>query len=129
VKNILLDTHTVLYWINKYEKLSDLAKITLEDEEIILYLSLASFWEIAIKTSNGKLSELHGGITEFLYRIQHIPVSVIPINLSYIKALEKLPKIHKDPFDRIIITTAQTENMPILTSDQKIHEYQVETIW
>ena len=126
---ILLDTHTVLWWINEYGKLSKKAKFVLMDEENELYLSIASLWEIAIKISLNKLTNLNGGVDTLLKSLEMIPIELIPIQLQYIKFLESLPFIHRDPFDRLLIATAKMEDMTILTADKNLCLYNVLTIW
>lgn len=89
---------------------------------------MASLWEIAIKQSNGKLDlpfspeELCAICIERDIQIKQI----LPPNLNQ---LQKLPKIHNDPFDRLIICQSIAENIPILTHDSEIPLYPVATVW
>ena len=123
----IIDTHILLWLLSEPEKLSDTARRILENDTS-LYISMASLWEIAIKQANGKL-ELPF-TPEELYEIcisRDIKVKQIrPIHLNH---LMDLPKIHNDPFDRIIICQSIAENIPILTHDGKIHLYPVKTVW
>jgi PIN domain nuclease of toxin-antitoxin system len=126
---LLLDTHTALWWINENEKLSPKAKSMLHDYENALYLSMASAWEVAIKASTGRFSGLNGGIRTFLDKLEHIPISLVPIMSSHLETLESLPLIHRDPFDRLLVAVAKTDGMAILTADQNIHKYDVPAVW
>ncbi|MCL2049933.1 MAG: type II toxin-antitoxin system VapC family toxin [Defluviitaleaceae bacterium] len=126
---ILLDTHVMLWWVNEYEKLSPTARAALLDPRHTLYLSVASLWEIAIKTSLGKLSELDGGVRYLFHKVDVLPITVLPISMPYIEAVELLPFIHRDPFDRMIIATAKIDGLSILTTDENIHRYDVPSIW
>jgi len=66
---VLLDTHTALWWVNEHEKLSSKAQEILRDTSNQLYISAVSMWEVAIKTSTGKLYEFNGGIRSFMNQL------------------------------------------------------------
>ena len=125
----LLDTHTALWMVNEHEKLSPSANAILRNTGNDLFLSIASLWEMAIKVSIGKLSELDGGIGVFLSVLEKMPIEVLPITTDHIKTVESLPFIHRDPFDRMIVATAQVHNMTILTADSNIPRYDVQCSW
>ena len=126
---LLLDTHVVLWWINEYEKLSANAKSALLDSENILHLSVASIWEVAIKSSLGKMPGLNGRVGVLLSKIESMPIRLYPIEPRHIEIVEALPFIHRDPFDRMLISTAMADSMTILTTDENIHKYGVLTHW
>ena len=126
---LLLDTHTALWLTNEYEKLSPKAKSMLDDEENALYLSIASAWEIAIKTSIGKLNIYVGGVKAFLAKMEELPISIFPITPRHLECVETLPLIHRDPFDRLLVATAKAEGMTILTADENIQRYEVPSVW
>ncbi|MCL1940784.1 MAG: type II toxin-antitoxin system VapC family toxin [Synergistaceae bacterium] len=85
---LLLDTHAALWWVNEHEKLSSEAKALLLNDAHTLYLSIASAWEIAIKVSLGKLTELRGGVRAFLAKIERIPVRLLPIEPRHVAIAE-----------------------------------------
>ncbi|MCL2057728.1 MAG: type II toxin-antitoxin system VapC family toxin [Oscillospiraceae bacterium] len=122
---LLLDTHTVLWMVNEHEKLSSTAKAFLRSDEHTLFVSIASLWEMAIKISLGKLSEMDGGVGLLLSKIQDMPIELLPITTDHIEAIETLPFIHRDPFDRMLVATAMVSDMTILTSDENIPRYGV----
>jgi len=126
---LLLDTHAALWLVNEYEKLSPKASDLILDDNNELFLSVASLWEIAIKVSKGKLTELNGGVNTFITQIENMPIEFLPITPNHTILIEKLPFIHKDPFDRIIIATAMSENMTILTDDDDVQKYNVLSTW
>ena len=126
---LLLDTHAALWLVNEYEKLSSKASDLIIDDSNELFLSVASLWEIAIKVSKGKLTELNGGVNAFISNIENMPIELLPIIPNQTAIIEKLPFIHKDPFDRIIVATAISENMIVLTDDDNIQKYDVKSIW
>ena len=126
---ILLDTHIALWWVNEHEKISPTARAVLLDDSNTLYLSIISLWEIAIKTSLGKLMEFDGGVCAFMAKVNEMPVQLLSIEPHHIKMVEDLPYIHRDPFDRLLIAIANTEGMAILSVDENIHKYDVPSIW
>ena len=122
----IIDTHILLWLLSEPEKLTATAKTILQEDE--LYISMASLWEIAIKQSNGKLDLPFS--PEELYAIcLERDIQVKQILPSHLNQLNKLPKIHNDPFDRLIICQSVAENIPILTHDGKIPLYPVKTVW
>ena len=125
----LIDTHVALWLFNEHEKLSQTASSHLRNEENVLYISIASAWEVAIKHSLGKLPAFSGGVKRFLHAIQDNSIQIVDINLDFVEKIEELPYIHRDPFDRIIIATALCEEMVILTADDNIQKYDVSWVW
>jgi PIN domain nuclease of toxin-antitoxin system len=123
----IIDTHILLWLLFEPEKLSDRAKRILE-YETSLYVSMASLWEIAIKQANGKL-ELPFTPEELYEICLNRDINVKQIRPTHLNYLKKLPNIHNDPFDRIIICQSIAENIPILTHDGKIPLYPVKTVW
>ena len=122
----IIDTHILLWLLSEPEKLTATAKKILQEDE--LYISMASLWEIAIKQSNGKLDLPFS--PEELYAIcLERDIQVKQILPSHLNQLKNLPKIHNDPFDRLIICQSVAENIPILTHDGKIPLYPVKTVW
>jgi len=126
---LLLDTHTILWMVNEHEKLSSNAKALLANDEHTLFISIVSLWEIAIKASLGKLAGLSGGVGALIAHIDHMPVTIYPISPAHVEAVESLPFIHRDPFDRILIATAMTDGMTIVTADGNIKKYSVSCFW
>ena len=126
---VLLDTHVVLWMVNEHEKLSPSAKVLLINDEHTLFISIASLWEMAIKVSLGKLSELNGGVSVFLSKMENMPIEMLPVTTDHIKIIESLPFIHRDPFDRMLVATAKASDMTILTADSNIPKYNVPCEW
>ena len=124
----LLDTHAAKWALGDITKLSDSVSVVLADTSIPLCISVASVWEVAIKTSIGKL-DFVGGSSTFLEKLQQFGVVLLPIEASYVKHVESLPLYHRDPFDRIIVATALVEGMTVVTADENIHKYDVPWIW
>jgi PIN domain nuclease of toxin-antitoxin system len=125
----LLDTHTALWFVNEHEKLSPETKEILLDDTRAFYISVASAWEIAIKASIGKLTEFKGGVKVFLAKIEYSPINILTVTPEHIEIVETLPFHHRDPFDRLLISTAFAENLTIITADENIQKYDVKWIW
>lgn len=123
----LIDSNVLLFSFDHTEKLTPKVKQILETEEN-LYVSMASIWEIEIKRNLGKLKIPYGPKELVDYCISQ-DYLMLDIKVSHIAELEKLPKIHNDPFYRLIICQSIAENMPILTSDLTIQKYPGKTIW
>ena len=124
---ILLDTCALIWSLFESERLSPAAKQALRGNDRAV--SIASLWEISIKTSLGKLS-LPRTVTQIADLCESTEIKILPITPEECEAIQSLPFIHKDPFDRIIIAQAMLLDMPILTEDEKIWRYDaVRTIW
>lgn len=122
----LLDTHTILWYAQGNEELSKTALSLAENEEC--FYSIASLWEIAIKQKLGKLDESMS-ILELDDFCQNAGFVFLPIKPVHIEKTKTLDFIHRDPFDRILIAQAQTENLAIITRDTIIPKYDVKTVW
>ena len=124
----LLDTHAAIWvFINK-EKLSEKAISAIDDSTNTKYVSIASAWEMAIKIRIEKLF-FKGGVDRFLYLIDESGFILLPIKRKHVKIIETLPLLHRDPFDRILIASAKSENMCLITDDEELHNYEVPWIW
>jgi len=124
----LLDTCTVLWLATNSSKLSDTAKQAIFAPESECFVSIASAWEVAIKFGKGTL-HLDGGVSEFFRIIDENGFELLPIKRKHVKMIETLPRLHGDPFDRILIASAMSENMCLITADENIHKYDVPWVW
>jgi PIN domain nuclease of toxin-antitoxin system len=124
---LLLDTHTFYWFITDDEKLPAVTKEMIETEEHV-FVSIASFWEMAIKESLGKLL-LPTTVRDLMEDCAEYEFSILPINGLHLNRLKELPFIHRDPFDRILICQSQEEDLTIVTVDSNIVKYDVKTIW
>jgi PIN domain nuclease of toxin-antitoxin system len=126
--NLLLDTHTFLWFINADTQLPFKDVELISDLSNIRYVSIASIWEIVIKFSLNKL-EIIGGFNTIENFLENNDIEVLPINFSHTKQLLTLPYHHNDPFDRIIISQAISENLHVITKDEFFKLYDVSVIW
>ncbi len=123
----IIDTHALLWYLRNSDELSQAAHEIIDNEERI-FTSVASLWEIAIKHSIGKL-HLELPISQIEDLCNEKEISILPIKSMHLDELENLPKIHNDPFDRLIICQARTEFLTIITRDTIIPQYDVRTLW
>jgi PIN domain nuclease of toxin-antitoxin system len=126
---ILLDTHTFLWWITDDQRLPDHAREIISNGDNELFLSAASGWEITIKAKIGRLN-LPDEPQRFIPEQMKLNfIQSLPIQMSHALHVSTLPDYHRDPFDRLLIAQSQLEEIPILSSDPQIANYQVEVIW
>ena len=110
-------------------RLSDRARGILENGANQRLISIVSLWEIAIKVNLGRLPTYGLTVSRVAEELREQSFEVIPVRQADLVRIEKLPWIHRDPFDRLLITQALEENIPLLTSDEAIVKYAVQTIW
>ena len=124
----ILDTHTLIWFLQGNEALSNVAKSIIEETDSQKYVSIASIWEISIKVSLEKL-RLAKSLEDFLFDLSQTKIAILPIKLSHTLRLSKLEFLHRDPFDRLIIAQSIEENMNVLTQDTKFPAYNIVTHW
>lgn len=100
----------------------------LKDSQNDISVSLASICEISIKTSIGKLS-LPFELAEIFDEIENLNISILNISFDHLIKVADLPFHHKDPFDRLIISQAIIEGLPVISSDKQFKLYKIECIW
>lgn len=126
---LLLDTHTFLWFITGNRKLSKHARFLIDDLNNQVLVSIASLWEIAIKSSIGKLKLLRPFDELIPEQLALNNIDILPIEFDHLTALTTLPLHHRDPFDRIIIAQAMTDGLFIISKDQAFDNYGVQLIW
>ncbi len=126
---LLLDTHTFIWAATLDERLSPKARDLLLNVDNELFLSTASIWEIAIKTSIGKLilkQPIEQTINE---QIQINDLRILNVEPVHAMAVASLPWHHRDPFDRLLVCQSKLENLTILGCDTAMDAYSVSRIW
>lgn len=126
---ILIDTHALLWLITDDKKLSTKSKLYFTDPENELYFSMASFWEICIKTSIGKLSLSTSWEQTLKEELSFNSVQLLPISTEHCVQVSKLPFYHRDPFDRLIIAQAVVDELHIMSIDEHFEHYPISLIW
>ena len=125
---LLIDTHAVIWFITEDKKLPEKTRRIIENIDNNCYVSIASYWEIAIKQSLGRL-DLNSDLEKIFRIIEETGFEVLPITVNQILENAKLNFHHQDPFDRIIIAQAIFENLSIVTKDEQFRNYKVPLVW
>jgi len=124
----LLDTHVWLWWVLDPQLLSERARAVITNPQIPVFLSSASTWEATIKCGTGRL-RLPGGPQQFIREsYQEDGFLPLPILFEHTSSVFDLPALHRDPFDRLLISQALCENALLITSDPLVKQYPVRTI-
>ena len=126
---LIIDTQVLIWWTNDVSNISPRVQNIIFDLDNEIWLSLASIWEMQIKISLGKL-ELPRSLPDIIAtQMEENQIKILPIELSHIYGLDRLPLYHRDPFDRLIIAQSLAEKMPIASIDKAFDAYSVERIW
>jgi PIN domain nuclease of toxin-antitoxin system len=118
--SLLLDTHVVLWWLADDPELADQIKDRL-DHEPDVRVSAATIWEIGIKQALGKIT----APADLPERVRDSGFRELPISFSHAVAAGRLPMIHKDPFDRMLVAQARCESLTLVTRDANCGQYDV----
>jgi PIN domain nuclease of toxin-antitoxin system len=118
--SLLLDTHVVLWWLTDDPTLSDEIKARL-DHEPDVYISSATIWEVTVKQAIGKLKEP----ADLPERIRDSGFRELPITFDHAIVAGRLPLIHRDPFDRMLVAQARCRDLTLVTRDPHVQKYEV----
>jgi PIN domain nuclease of toxin-antitoxin system len=124
----LLDTHTFIWWDSDPSRLSAKALAVLHDPASTILLSVVSVWEILVKSQLGKLT-LRLPLDQIIAQQVANRVQILPATLEHVLALGDLPAVHKDPFDRLLISQARIEGATLLSADHVFNQYPVQILW
>ncbi len=123
---LLLDTHTVLWWVMDDPRLSRIARAAISEPENELFASAAAAYEIVYKQRLGRLHPLPDSLSR---QFQREGISVLAISLDHALAAAALPGPHRDPWDRIMMAQAVAEGLTVVTVDPRFTEYGVPVLW
>ena len=126
--DLLLDTHTLIWFLNGDGNLSKKALNLILDSNNNKFVSIASLWEIAIKINLNKLF-FDGKTSEVAELIERNGFQILGLTIKHIIIYESLELIHRDPFDRILVSQAIDNIMIIITKDDNIKKYKIKTKW
>jgi len=130
--HFLIDTHVFLWFVSNSKELSSTAKTIIEDGSNEIFISIASLWEISIKTALGKLS-ISGNYESVIDDVNDNSMQILPVNFAHTVEQNRLPFHHRDPFDRIIISQAIVENINFISADAIFDSYSlgksIKRIW
>lgn len=125
----LLDTHTLLWLVDNPEKLPAEVISICEDGSNDLYISIASFWELAIKISLGKIELDDKALERLKTWCDDNAVQLLPISIKHCQQIQLLPFHHRDPFDRLLIAQALSDQLVLLSADKHFTDYNVDVMW
>lgn len=120
----LLDTHVFIWAMENKKRLPESIKNEIINPSNTIFVSVATVWELIIKSAKKKLKapkDIKGDIAASNFQL-------LSIEIEHVLNVRKLPDIHKDPFDRILITQAKVEKLTLITSDPKIWKYKIPSI-
>ena len=122
---LLIDSHAFLWWSEASSSLGSAAGSAIADPANEALISIAALWELTIKASTGKLT-LPADLETMAATLGF---SVLPINFVHLRHLRLLPRVHRDPFDRMMVAQALAEGIPIATGDRIFAAYGVQIVW
>ena len=125
----ILDTHTFIWLDSDPGRVPAGVLAYLHDPAYDVYLSVASIWEMVIKSMTGKL-QLRAPVEDIVAdHLRLTPLRLLPVRADHAYRILGLPAVHRDPFDRMLVAQAQVENAVLLTDDPLIRQYPVRTDW
>jgi PIN domain nuclease of toxin-antitoxin system len=124
MRRLLLDTHTLLWWLADDSRLGPHARALIADAGNEAWVSAATAWEISIKKALGKL-EAPADIDAI---VEEEGFAKLPISFFHGEQAGALPALHRDPFDRMLVAQAQAEGLELLTADEHIAAYGIRTV-
>lgn len=128
----LIDTHIFIWFVENLSNLRQTARNLIEDNNSEIFISIASLWEISIKTSIGKL-QINRRFEDIIDVLNDNSIEILPIDFAHTVENNKLPFHHRDPFDRIIVSQAIVENLDFISADSVFDDYlkgkSIKRIW
>jgi PIN domain nuclease of toxin-antitoxin system len=125
----LLDTQAIIWFNLEEPRLSEFAFSHIADSENLIFVSPASYWEMAIKIAKGTL-KIEVPYDEFwMVGMQKVGLEVLHIQVHHTSRLLEMPQHHKDPFDRLLVAQSLADSLPIISCDSKLDAYGIQRIW
>ncbi len=129
MNRFLLDTHTLVWLAMMPDELPAALRRILARPDSDLLLSSVVCWEVAIKVARGIIGTRRDLNEFFDEQMFALGLHELPVNRAHALEIAKLPPIHGDPFDRLLIAQARVEGIPLVTKDKTIRRYDVRTLW
>lgn len=126
---VLLDTHTLLWWLDGDPRLPQTACTLIGEESHQVFVSAASVWEVATKVRIGKLPGAMEVAERFSEIIAEQAFSPLPITVEHARRAGLLPGDHRDPFDRMLIAQSQIEHLALLSNETLFDLFGVQRLW
>jgi PIN domain nuclease of toxin-antitoxin system len=119
--NLLLDTHVLLWWLSDDERLGRAARSAIESSENTCFVSAATAWEISIKAALGKLDVP----ADMASTLGQEGFSAMDVSIEHAWEVGRLPPIHRDPFDRMLVAQCRVEGLTLVTHDSTLGSYSI----
>lgn len=126
---VLLDTHAVVWSLSDPERLGPRLRRLFRDRSFEPLVSAVSIWEILAKAKAGKLHFAGDPESSIRQHLDHLRPSILPLRLDHVYAAYRLPVLHEDPWDRLLMGQAVAEGAWLATKDEAIRQYEVPVIW
>jgi PIN domain nuclease of toxin-antitoxin system len=126
---LLLDTHAVVWWVQKHPNLSASASTAISDPKASLHVSIATAWEIAIKVGLGKWPEATPILANFEAILSDAKIALLPITIADTRAAGLMQSPHRDPFDRMLAAQAIGQDPTRMSRDAKLNSLGAPFIW
>jgi PIN domain nuclease of toxin-antitoxin system len=126
MKKYLVDTHILIWWLTDDTNLSQKAREILSNPNNHVSISVVSAWEMSIKLGLNKDFQMSVSLEDCFDEKNGF--EVLPVNLNHVSKLEKLPMLHKDPFDRMLVAQAISEGCALVSADKKVGQYSEVTV-
>jgi len=125
----LLDSHILLWHFAAPDRLSTGARSVLAAPESELVVSVVSLWELCLKASLGKLDGPRPFLPHIESRLEALGARVLLVEIDHVRCYESLPRLHGDPFDRMLAAQAISQGLTLITADEKLRRYPVPILW
>ena len=126
---LLVDANALYWWWTKRERLTRAAHDALVAGESELFVSSASAWELATKHRIGRLPGAEAFLPDFADLLDESRMTPLTVELAHALEAGRLPGLHRDPFDRLLIAQAKIENLGVISADRVFSEYGLHVIW
>lgn len=126
---VLLDSHTFLWAGTEDDRLPGPVRDLIADPRTRVVVSVATTWELTLKALAGRLTLPAPPAEHFAEHIDEFGYELLPVHQHHVAALQDLPGIHPDPFDRMLVAQALVEDLDLVSGDERIRRYPVRTLW
>lgn len=127
-RRLLLDTHALIWWVAGDPSIGAETRAMVDSAELVL-VSAISAYEITLKHATGRLPEAAGLASDVAGAVRRAGFRELPIALSHAEAAGRLPRHHRDPFDRMLVAQALVESLPLVSADTALDAFAIERIW
>jgi PIN domain nuclease of toxin-antitoxin system len=123
--NVLLDTHVLIWWIENNRRLGKRAKAIIADDRTNVWISAATVWEISVKAAANRLDVHASFVDQLSTELSRSGFRPLAIGFEHAFAVRKLPLLHADPFDRMLVAQALCEGLTLVTADTILPRYHI----